>query len=110
MMTRTEYVEAVNAIIKHDEMVSRVHNVSRDLAREVGDDFGGVAIVPETGLRRLAIELIEAACGDASKQTSYLLDEGRTMEGGGRIHYPDGEILPVTTASECYTVIERDNE
>jgi hypothetical protein len=105
-MNREEYIAALEAIITHDKIISRIRNVSCDLAREVGDDFGGLAIIPETPLRSSYIELIETMARDETKMTSYFLDECLTMANGGSVTLENGQALPVRDASECWAAIE----
>lgn len=104
-MTRYEYIKAVDALIQHDTIICRVRDVSSDLAREVGDDFGGLAIIPETPLRRAYIQLIDMAVGDKSDMTSYLIDEAMNMPKGGSITLTSGKKLPITNADECWLAI-----
>ena len=105
-MTREEYIKAVNSILHHDAVIARVRDVSRDLAREVGDDFGGLALVPQTGMRETFIKVIEGACGDESSNTTYLFEEAVNMPDGGRIHMPGGKIYPITNAEDCWDAIQ----
>lgn len=83
-MGRAEYIAAVNSIIYHDKISTRIRDVSESLAREVGDDFGGLALIPETPMRKAFITVIEQAAMDTDKHTSYLFDEALSMKGGGR--------------------------
>lgn len=105
-MTRNEYIAAVQVVLKHDAMVKRVHDVNRDLAREVGDDFGGIALTPETGLRGAFIKLVEQSCGDDDGYTSYLIDECKHMKGGGSVTLEDGTEYPIKNVDDCWAVIQ----
>ena len=105
-MTRDEYIKAVNVIMVHDAVIKRVRDVSRDLSREVGDDFGGLAITPETGMRTAFINLIEKACGDVFSNTTYLFDEASHLVNGGSITTVNGTVYPITHAEDCWMAIE----
>jgi hypothetical protein len=105
-MTREEYIAAIAAILKHDAMIKRVHDVSSDLAREVGDDFGGIALTPETGLRGAFVKLVEKACGDDDGNTSYLFDECLNMKDGGSVTLENGVKYPITNAYDCWEAIQ----
>ncbi len=105
-MTRDEYIAAVETVLKHDAMIKRVHDVSCDLAREVGDDFGGIALTPETGLRGAFIKIVEKSCGDEDGNTSYLIDECQHMKGGGSVTLKDGAEYPIKNANDCWIAIQ----
>lgn len=105
-MTRDEYLAAVELMLKHAAMIKRVHDVSCALAREVGDDFGGIALTPESGLRGAFIKLVEKACDDDGGNTSYLIDECRHMKDGGSVTMEDGTRYPITNADDCWTAIQ----
>lgn len=74
-MNKLEYVAAVKVILDHDKTLSRIRQVSRDLAVEVGDDFGAIALVPETGMRRAYIGLLEKLVDDKTALTTYFIEE-----------------------------------
>ena len=110
-MTRDEYIKAVNVIIQHDETLKRIHDVSHDLAREVGDDFGGIALNPETPLRRAYIETIKKSSDDTCEEShlDYFLDEARHMPNGGLVTLKSGKNFTVKTAGDCWDLIQADN-
>ncbi len=105
-MTREEYIAAVGALIKHELIHKRIRDVSEELAREVGDDFGGLALIPHTPLRAAFIEVVQRAVGDYCKLTKYLLDEALSMKRGGMVEREDGVKFPIVNAATCWTAIQ----
>lgn len=110
MMTRDEYVAAIDEIFLHDQRVKKVLDVSQALAREVGDDFGGLAIIPEPRLRVAFIKLVETMAGDHSGLTRYLVDECVNMKDGGSLHLVDGRIFIILNAIDCWNAIQVYND
>lgn len=110
MMTQDEYVAAIDEIFLHDQRVKKVLDTSRTLARDVGDDFGGLAIIPEPKLRVAFIKLVETMVGDESGLTRYLVDECVNMKGGGSLHLADGSIYNILNAIDCWNAIQAYND
>lgn len=107
-MDKQDYLDAVQVLIDHDNMVKRCRDVSSGLAREVGDDFGGIAITPQSGLRDGYIRLIQSAAGDAEGITDYLIHEAMNMADGGSVSYQDGTEFPIRTPEDVWAALEHE--
>lgn len=107
-MKRDQYIKAVNVLLDHDAVVSRIRDVTRDLAREVGCDFGGVAITPETPLRQAYLDMIEAAVLDETGTTSYLVHDAPYVD-EAICTFPCGKSFNVKTPEAAWDFIQYEN-
>tara|TARA_R110000764_G_scaffold238667_1_gene336196 strand:- start:34 stop:384 length:351 start_codon:yes stop_codon:yes gene_type:complete len=107
-MNKQKYIDAVNVLLDHDSVVSRIRDVTIGLAREVGCDFGGIAITPETPLRQAYLDMIETAASDMTGTTSYLVHEAPNMD-QAICTFPCGKSFNVKTAEAAWDFIQYEN-